>query len=241
MKTMLNSLMQLQSVDNKLQALEALKGDLPQQIQKLNDELQSLKDRHEAEKNSLVAAKKSKLHWEGELKVIEEKLHKYQEQLYAVTTNKEYDAITIEIDTAKEKKDESEDNILELIEEEETRTEEEKNLAAQVETWQENLIEKEKELQEKIQATEKESLSYEDRRKELSSSVQRNVLYQYERIRKGLGNSAVAEVRNYACDRCLSTIPPQRVVEIKMMNQLILCESCGRILVHKSENELVTN
>ncbi len=238
---MLNSLMQLQSVDNKLQALEALKGDLPQQIQKLNDELQSLKDRHEAEKNSLAEAKKSKLHWESELKVIEEKLNKYQEQLYAVTTNKEYDAITIEIDTAKEKKEESEDNILELIEEEETRTEEEKNLAAQVETWQGNLIEKEKELQEKIQATEKESLSYEDRRKELSSSVQRNVLYQYERIRKGLGNSAVAEVRNYGCDGCFSTIPPQRVVEIKMMNQLILCESCGRILVHKSENELVTN
>jgi len=241
LKTTLNSLMQLQSVDNKLQALEALKGDLPQQIQKLNDELQSLKDRHEAEKNSLAATKKSKLHWEGELKVIEEKLNKYQEQLYAVTTNKEYDAITIEIDTAKEKKEESEDNILELIEEEETRTEEEKNLAAQVETWQENLIEKEKELQEKIQATEKESLSYEDRRKELSSSVQRNVLYQYERIRKGLGNTAVAEVRNYACDGCFGTIPPQRVVEIKMMNQLILCESCGRILVHKSENELVTN
>jgi len=241
LKTMLNSLMQLQSVDNKLQALEALKGDLPQQIQKLKDELQSLKDQHEAEKNALAEAKKSKLHWEGELKVLEEKLNKYQDQLYAVTTNKEYDAITIEIDTAKEKKDESEDKILELIEEEETRTEEEKNLASQVEMLQENLIEKEKELKEKIQATEKESLSYEDRRKELSGSIQRNVLYQYERIRKGLGNSAVAEVRNYACIGCFSTIPPQRVVEIRMMNQLILCESCGRILVHKSEKELVAN
>ncbi len=241
MKTALNSLMQLQSVDNKLQALEALKGDLPQQIQKLNDELQSLKDRHDAEKSALVEAKKSKLHWEGELETLDEKLNKYKEQLYAVTTNKEYDAITTEIDTAREKKDESEDMILALIEEEETRTEEEKNLAAEVEALQENLIEKEKELQEKIQATEKESLSYEDRRKELTASIQRNVLYQYERIRKGLGNTAVAEVRNYACDGCFSTIPPQRVVEIRMMDQLILCESCGRILVHKSEKELVTN
>jgi len=241
LKAMLNSLMQLQSVDNKLQALEALKGDLPQQIQKLKDELQSLKDQHEAEKNALTEAKKSRLHWEGDLKVSEEKLNKYQDQLYAVTTNKEYDAITIEIDTAKEKKDESENKILELIEEEETRTAEEKNLASQVEMMQENLIKKEKNLKEKIQATEKESLSFEDRRKELSGSIQRNVLYQYERIRKGLGNSAVAEVRNYGCIACLTTIPPQRVVEIRMMNQLILCESCGRILVHKSEKELVEN
>lgn len=238
---MLNGLMQLQSVDNKLQTLEAIKGDLPQQIQKLKDELQSLKDQHEAEKNALSEAKKSKLHWEVELKVSEEKLNKYQEQLYAVTTNKEYDAITIEIDIAREKKDESENKILELLEEEETRTEEEKNLASQVEMLQGNLIEKEKELQGKIQATEKESLSYEDKRKELSSSIQRNVLYQYERIRKGLGNTAVVEVRNYACVGCFTTIPPQRVVEIRMMNQLILCESCGRILVHKSEKELVTN
>lgn len=233
--------MQLQSVDNKLQALEALKGDLPQQINRLKEELQSVEERHKSEKSALEEVKKSKLHWEGELKVFQDKLKKYQDQLYAVTSNREYDAITIEIDSTKEKISDAETQILELIEEEEARTEEEKRLASTVELLENNLAEKEKELLKKIQATEQESVSFEERRKKLIDTIQKPVLYQYERIRKGLGNNAVAEIRNYCCAGCFSTIPPQKAVEIRMMNQLILCESCGRILVYNREDEMVTN
>lgn len=241
MRNSLLNLMQLQKVDRELQALEDLKGDLPQQVRKLESDLNGLKIEHTKDKNELEEVKRSKLHWEGELKAFQEKLRKYQEQLYAVTSNREYDAITLEIDSMKEKADEAETQVLECLEKEEQISEKVKNLESDIEIRQEDLQNKQRELDEKIKATESKYQVWENKRKDLVSHLTKPILHQYERIRKVKGATTVVSVNKYACGGCFSSIPPQKVVEIRSMNQIITCESCGRILVYEGEKVAVAN
>lgn len=241
MKATLSTLIELQRVDDELDALEALKGDLPQRVEQMRREMDEMQRNYDSKKNELEETKRSKLHLEGEIADLREKLKKYQEQLYSVTSNREYDAITVEIDAVKEKIDDAETRVLELFESEETLEAEVKRGEGEIGSLKEHLAVKEKELQQKIQETEQESQHYQQQREELVRSIRKPILHQYERIRRGLGSTAVVEISNYACGGCFSAIPPQKVVEIKTMSQLIICESCGRILVAHGEKQSVAN
>ena len=237
----LTSLFELQKVDKEIQALEEMKGDLPQQVEKLKRESDEIKKICENKKAELNEVKKNRALREVELKSFEDKLAKYKEQLYAVTSNKEYDAITLEIDAIAEKISTTEDEILKFIDQEDELSNSIRVFEPQIASLEENLNKKTNELKEKIAATEKEYESCKRHRDEISNSIKHQVLYQYERIRKGVGNSAVANIVSNACGSCFTTIPPQKLVEIKMMNELILCESCGRILIHINEKQTVLN
>jgi predicted nucleic acid-binding Zn-ribbon protein len=226
--------MQLQVVDNKLQSLEEIKGDLPYQVNKLKKQLSDAEPLHGEKQQQLQECIRARLKAERELEVLKARSEKYQEQLYAVTTNREYDAITLEIDTIKEQISATETEILEQIESEEMLTEEEKSLVEEIATLQQSITLKEAELGKKIQATEAESGQYTRQRQELVKGIKGPILYQYERIRKGIGGTAVVQVSNYACTGCHATIPPQKVSEIRTMDTFILCESCGRILVYNN-------
>jgi predicted nucleic acid-binding Zn-ribbon protein len=233
----LQTLVQLQSVDNKLQALEELKGDLPSQVQELKSRL-SIAQTAFTEKDALLEEnRKNRMLAESELESFKSKLTKYQEQLYAVTTNREYDAITLEIDTIKEQSSDTETTILEHIEAEELLTQEKADLQEEIESIKTHLQTKEVELQKKTSETEAESDKYARQREELVGQIRAPILYQYERIRKGVGGTAVAIVSNYTCSGCWATIPPQKVSEIRVMDQFILCESCGRILVYNNSED----
>ena len=235
----LMQLIELQKVDNELQALEELKGDLPQRVKQLRDELDAIKQNHEKCKKELDEIKRLKLHGEGELKDFQEKQNKYREQLYAVKSNREYDAITLELDAVKEKIDQAETRVLELMEKEQNLAANLQNLDSQVTVLTENLTINEKELQEKITKTEDDYRLWKKKRQELIVNVKRPILSTYERIRRVRGKNTVVEINKYACGGCHSAIPPQKAVEIRNMDQLILCESCGRILVYKNEREPV--
>lgn len=241
MKGNLTGLVDLQKVDKELQALEALKGDLPQQVGKLRNELNAAKETYGSQRNELTEIKKTKALREVELQDFQVKAKKYREQLYAVTSNREYDAITTEIDAVDAKISDVEDEVLQFIEDEEILEQELANAEPEITALEENLDKTEKELNEKIQATEKEYEAFRRQRDEISESVERRVLYQYERIRKGIGNSVVAEIMNNACGSCFSSIPPQKQLEVRTMTQLIFCESCGRILVYTRKREAVAS
>ncbi|RMF62865.1 MAG: hypothetical protein D6743_11525 [Calditrichaeota bacterium] len=236
MKTTLRSLIELQNVDRELHKLEAIKGDLPRRVKELKDELERTRTHLDQLKTEWNEARKMKVHWEGELKALQETQKKYQEQLYAVTSNREYDAITAEIDSMKEKIDEAETQIIENIEQEERLSKDVQEVEARLSDLEQELRERETELQEKIKATEKETSTFEKQRAEIISHITKPVLYQYERIRKGTRNTAVVEVYRSSCGGCFAAIPPQKLVEIRAMDKLILCESCGRILVYKNDN-----
>lgn len=241
MKGNLTGLVDLQKVDKELQALEALKGDLPQQVGKLRNELNAAKEIYASQRNELTEIKKTKALGEVDLQDLQEKAKKYREQLYSVTSNREYDAITTEIDAVDAKISDVEDEVLQFIEDEEILEQALANAEPEITALEENLDKTEKELNEKTQATEKEYEASRRRRDEIAESVERRVLYQYERIRKGIGNSVVAEIMNNACGGCFSAIPPQKQLEVRTMTQLIFCESCGRIFVYTHKEEAVTS
>ncbi len=241
MRANLSELFKLQTVDQELQSIEDTKGDLPQQLERLKNEINELKQDCENKKTDLTETTKQRAFSEGELNSFQDKLQQQKEKLYAVTSNKEYDAITVEIDTMQKKISEAEDSILEMIEKEENLTAALEDLEPKIASLEEDVIRKSEELNKKIAVTEKEFEEYKKQRDDISAKIKPAVLYQYERIRKGLGNSAVANISAYACGGCFSTIPPQKVVEIRTMSELILCESCGRILVHVNGKEVVPN
>lgn len=240
MTNALYALMDLQEVDRELDELEALKGDLPQDVEKLKSTLTALKTKRDTLQGELETVRKSKMHGEMEMKSHQEQLKKYQDQLYEVTSNREYDALTTEIDATKAKIDALETMILESFESEERLSAEIQEVDSQIQGLEEERKGKEHDLSLKVKETEAQHQEFMARRQEILKNISKPLLSQYERIRRAKDGVAVVAISDkYACEGCFTSIPPQRAMEIRFMDRLIVCESCGRILVYQNERENV--
>ncbi len=231
----LNMLVELQNVDSRLFALEKAKGDLPHRVLELKSQLEQLAGLRQQKAEALDAASSSRRAAEGALQMAKERKKKYDNQLYSVKNNKEYDAVTAEIEATAVEIDQTETKILEAIEQEETL---QKELAEQDERLQ--VLQGEYDEQQAILATrEAETRSMvealQSQRQSLVASLRRPLLNAYQRILNGKDGLAVVHVIRGACGGCSTRIPPQRVMEIREMNQVFYCESCGRILVWLEE------
>ena len=224
-------LIQLQEIDKKLSQLRSSLGELPDEVDYLKTKVENFNREHENLKNETDTCAKTKLKIEGQIALLNEKLKKYQEQFYSVTTNKEYDAISAEIESTKVEISNHETQFLELLEKEEKLTQKIEVLQSQVNLAKKELAEKDAELQSKLAQNEEKSQALQNERKNTLTHINRPLLSTYERIRKARRGKALAEVKNYTCEECFATIPAQTVVEIRKGNRVILCESCGRILV----------
>ncbi len=232
----LKILIELQKVDSRLRELQALQGDLPKRLEALKQNVNEKSDLLHAKEAALEEAKTAKHLAELEIQSLREKDKKYHDQLFKVTTNREYDAIQAEIDATTTAIDEQETLFLEASEKEETLTAEIEELKKEVEQIQAEAVEVEKELQEKLNLTRREETELQRRREELVHDLDVPIYRTYERIRKGKPDGlAVVPVVNGACGGCRQAIPPQKILEIRRMNQVIICEGCGRILVWPDE------
>lgn len=227
-------LVKLQEIDKRILELESLKGDLPEQVESLKDKLSIIQEDLCTSLSELDAAKKLHRHTEMESKLLTDKLNKYKEQLYSVRTNKEYDAITSEIENLEKKIDEIElQGVIALENEEKFGLEVAQHESQQSEINQ-LLAKKEFELQEKLNETAIEQQLLNNQRKEVIVDIDRRLLSNYNRISRGRNGIAIAEIKNYVCDACFATIPAQTVVEARKMERLIFCETCGRILIARN-------
>lgn len=235
MKKALEALIELQDIDWKLQKLFESKGDLPQKVEAIEKELSAKKELL-VDMQTQLSDKKSRARTLGnDIEVYKENLKKYQAQLYQVKTNREYDAITIEIDETQGKIDQSEFEVLEI---EEANQEVVTKIAALEETITESelsLEENKKELYAVMAKTQGEEKELGEFREKVMVVLSKPILNHYERIRKGRGGMAISLLQFGACNGCSSRIPPQRAMEIRTMNQLFLCETCGRILVWRPD------
>jgi len=231
LQTKLKILIQLQQVDSRLKELEELKGDLPGKVESVRRELEQLNATLQEKEEALATAKLERKKATGDMTVAQEKLKKFQDQLYSVKTNREYDAITVEIETVKSQIDQCELRQLELDELIENLKQEIKQVETEVNDLKMNLAELEKELQEKMAVTETETHELEVERHRLISQIEKPMYATYERIRKAKNGLAVVPIIRGACGGCYQTIPPQRILELRQWKRLIVCEVCGRILV----------
>jgi len=191
------------------------------------------------EKRILVHWKKSKVR-QRELELLteeaKEKLNKYEEQLYQVKTNKEYDAITTETDTVKETISSNEQELLYLddkLTELSTNIEE---LETEVSKLDDELSENKVELQSTLNATAEEENLLKQERDIILQKSSPDIINSYELVRKARDGQGIAMVAGNNCGGCYSFIPPQKIVEIKKMKKIYTCEYCGRILVFNEAN-----
>ena len=150
MRESLQKLIELQKVDAKLFEIEELRGSLPQEVDELKKDLSDTKGTLKESQEKIKAIDKKIREIEGNISQGNEKLNKYKEQIYAVTTNKQYDALTHELETMQGAINESENQILELMEEKENNEEINLNSSTLLDEIQQDLVSKSKELKKRI-------------------------------------------------------------------------------------------
>lgn len=232
----LMSLIQLQEIDNQLLAIQEKLGDLPATVQGLKEEISLKKENIKKNMESISKLQSKILISRGKIQDYKAKLEKYQEQLYLVTTNREYDALTTEIDYAKSQISEAEMTILESDEQISALEQKIKIDEADQADLEEQLKEAEKALAATVKSTEAEKERLEDKRSVAMSKVPKRYYQSYERIRKARRGLAVVPMERGACGGCHNRIIPQKRVEIQKGNKIIVCDICGRFLYWKDEN-----
>ncbi len=231
MQTRLTTLYQLQLIDDQLDMLEELRGDLPITVNELQSQIDAIRAQVEEKTETKDEAVKKRNFNDSEIVRLSENLKKFKAQLYKVRNNKEYDALTKEIDHAEEmiKNLENENQDLQNLAEKMKFEIEE--ISPQLMKLKEELTEKETELKQIIKANEREEVKLKALRDEVAAKVRKADYNTYIRIRKALRGKAVATISRSACSGCQNIVPPQRQLEVKSNKRIYTCESCGRMLV----------
>jgi len=235
MKESLARLIKPQAIDSQLMEIEEQKGDLPAQVEYITRQLENLEQSITEKQARLKQIDLERRQLQANLEETRGHLKKYQEQILLVSTNRAYDALTAEIDGAKKTLDESEFHLLELSEENQQLADEIKAEELQVTEKHTELVTQQEFLQATIAATEAEGRALEQERTEILTNIEPRYLGAYERIRDARDGLAVVPMSRGACGVCFNRIPPQQQVEIKAMNKIVTCESCGVILFWEKE------
>ncbi|MFH1776283.1 MAG: C4-type zinc ribbon domain-containing protein [Candidatus Omnitrophota bacterium] len=232
----LKLLMEMQEIDSEAAALVAEKNEKPDLITELKNSIEhrltSFRTKEENYKKTQLERKAKEL----ELQTKEESVKKQQLQLYQVKTNKEYSALQLEINKTKADNSLLEEEVIKLLEKIDSTKKE-------IDKEKNELKEDEDLTKQKIAAIEIAMRELDDKinqlnlqRAQISTKVDKEILARYERIINGKNDSlGIVEVKDSMCCGCFMITPPQVINEIKMNNNLILCERCARILYVKEE------
>ena len=230
----LQNLYELQRIDTEIDKIKTLRGELPLEVQDLEDEIAGLETRIENLKVELGELDKTASTRKMDIKKAEEAIKKYSEQLDNVRNNREYDALSKEIEFQKLEIELQEKRIREAQKakaEKEALMEESKK---RYEDKVSDLEAKKGELNDIINETHKDEESLQSKSEELAATIDERLLTAYRRIRSNARNGlAVVTVDRDACGGCFNKIPPQRQLDIRSRKKIIVCEYCGRILIDK--------
>ncbi len=231
----LKALYELQLVDSEIDKIKILRGELPLEVQDLEDEIAGLNTRiknlFDECKNleQAVANKKTEIANANAL------IKKYQEQQENVRNNREYDSLSKEIEFQTLEIELCEKRIKEFTSQIKAKKEQIDSYTKTLKEREQDLKNKKKELDDIITETQKEEEQLLKRSKEIEKIVEPRLITAYKRIRSNARNGlAVVTVERDACGGCFAKIPPQRQLEIRSRKKIIVCEYCGRILVDKN-------
>lgn len=230
----LQHLYELQRIDTEVDKIRTLRGELPLEVQDLEDEIAGLETRLENLKNEISEADKSIATKKQEITKSEELIKKYTEQLDKVRNNREYDALTKEVEFQKLEIELQNKRIREA-----QKVKEEKEVSLEISSKQyeekkTDLDSKKAELNDIIAETHKDEEALMQKSDELSKNIEERLLTAYRKIRSNARNGlAVVTVDRDACGGCFNKIPPQRQLDIRSRKKIIVCEYCGRILIDK--------
>lgn len=235
MQATLNQLIKLQKIDSRLLEIEEIKGDLPEKVDQKKALVQQLTSEIVTSTERISEIEKEVRELTTRADDSESKLKKYKEQLYLVSSNKEYDALMSEIDQMKEFLNGVETQILELEEEKSQLEEKIKSDELNIVTSQEELEMNELELEDAMSNSKSEEEDLGSRRAGIVKQIEENYINNYEKLRTAREGIAVATISRNACGVCYNHLPPQLVIEVKQNDSLKLCPSCSVFLYWESE------
>ncbi|HEY7521294.1 MAG TPA: C4-type zinc ribbon domain-containing protein [Methylomirabilota bacterium] len=231
MDSQLQTLIELQGFDGKIAGLESEAARLPRQIEAIQTALAEARKAVETVKSRLEVTKKDLRTREKDLEVANVKRQKLEARLYEVKTNKEYSAVLLEIEEAKQEKAKTEEDILTLMEMQERLGVEIKEAEQRFKTREEQARQDEAVVRKKLAAVEQELSVQRGERRSRAKDLPAGLLASYDRISKARGGVAVAAVTSAAvCGGCRVGIRPQAMQELRGATGLMVCESCGRYL-----------
>lgn len=231
MENKLKLLYALQQVDLQLQDIHELKGDLPGIVEELQTKVNDLEQKVKELEKTIKQSKIDRDRADTDIIDLGEKVEKYKTQQLQVKSNKQYDALTKEIELAEEKSIRLQKE-MELLEGKiQLAKSDSTTLAAQLEEIKAEYDERKKELKEVNKEHEKEELKFKHEKEKLLARIDKDDLESYERIHKAKNGKAVVPIKRGACGGCFSRVPPQKLLEIRQNAKLFVCEHCGRILV----------
>ncbi|MBM4158508.1 MAG: hypothetical protein FJ216_06985 [Ignavibacteria bacterium] len=227
-------LFQVSKIDKELLEIEEERGDLPAKIELLQEEIKNFEQIIVKNKQEILKLDSEKENLSKENKNAAKKIDRYDEEKFKVRSNKEYDEITRAIDHLYDQIDRNDtrNNEIEILK---------SNLTKEIEDTERNKAEIQEDLKEKKQLldelnkeTEMRELELKNKRVNIMARLDAGIVNLYERINKTYTGEAIAILRNENCSGCFNSIPPQKAIEIKMANQIFVCQTCGRILIDES-------
>jgi len=228
----LKTLYQLQTALSNIDEQRALRGELPLEVQDLEDEIEGLTTRIEKIQNDINEYEQAVTMKKGEIETAKASVERYKTQLNDVKNNREYDTLskeiefqTLEIELCNKK-----------IKDANVKIEEKKEELAKnqeiIDDRRQALDVKKSELDEIMEETRAEEDKLKQKVKDLEVKIEPRLLTSFKRIRKNARNGlGIVYVQRDACGGCFNKIPPQRQLDIKMHKKIIVCEYCGRILI----------
>ena len=225
-----SQLVELQLVDTQLLDLNELLGDLPKKVDKLRQDEESLINAVDKGKNRFKEIELSLNKSEHRMAEIKQKIDKLKDQLSLVTSNKQYDALTQEIEYLKQAMDEVELENLELDEEKETLQNDLQEKEDNLESLSEDLKTRRGRLEDLIAESADKKYELEKEREKKSINIDPSVLGRYVRIRDARYGLAVVTIDGNSCSGCGFVVPPQTVSVIRKKTLLYNCDICSRFL-----------
>jgi len=232
--SVIQRIVSLQKIDSQLQDIAELLGDLPRKVDALKNEESALIKSVEDGKTRIKELELEISKFDGQMTDIKEKIDKHKDQLFLVTTNKQYDALQYEIDHLKAGLDDIETKTLEYTEEKETLEERIKTEEKNLDTLSKDLIERREKLEVLMNESSEKKTKLELQRNKKRKDIENTTLSRYDRIHVARKGISVIHVQGTACGGCGAFIPPQIISEVKAEKGSHTCDSCSRFLYWES-------
>ena len=237
----LKALYQLQTMLSEIDKIKTLRGELPLEVQDLEDEVAGLSTRIEKIQNEIADLKSNVATKRIEIETAKVSVEKYKSQQENVRNNREYDVLSKEIEFQTLEIELCEKRIREALAADKAKNEEIERSTEALEERQKDLEAKKAELEEIVSETKQEEEKLREKAKVLETTIEPRLLQAFKRIRKNSRNGlGVVYVQRDACGGCFNKIPPQKQLDIRSRKKIIVCEYCGRIMVDPELAGVVT-
>lgn len=231
----LKALYELQSIHTKIDKIRQVRGELPMEVADLEDDVLGLETRIAKIKSELDDLEDAIVTRKNVIKDAQAAIKRYETQLKEVKNNREYDALTKEIEIQGLDIQVSEKKIKEHGFEITSKTDIYEAALADLEGRKKDLETKKAELDVITAETEKEEQDLQKKADKAESQIEERLSVAYKRLRKNAVNGlAVVTIDRDSCSGCFNQIPPQRQLDIRQRKKIIVCEHCGRILVDEA-------